>query len=133
MAILRNGEKYACLTCIKGHRVAGCNHNDRDLVLVRRRGRPSTQCEHCRRLRTSSRKVHTKCTCGSATASTNDSMYNGDENNGINSNADNIYYAGVATNNQINNQVNNQVNNVETKSIGVNVAVQKIVGAVPSF
>ncbi|RKP09486.1 copper fist DNA binding domain-containing protein, partial [Thamnocephalis sphaerospora] len=60
--IVRNGEKYACATCIKGHRVSSCKHADRPLLLVRKRGRPSTQCEHCRELRVE-RQLHVKCIC----------------------------------------------------------------------
>lgn len=40
--ILVDGEKYACEQCIRGHRSSTCKHIRRPLVLVRSRGRPST-------------------------------------------------------------------------------------------
>ncbi|KAH7166611.1 copper fist DNA binding domain-containing protein [Fusarium sp. MPI-SDFR-AT-0072] len=58
------GEKLACESCIRGHRVAQCQHTDRPLLRVSRKGRPVSQCNHCRTLRTS-RSVHTKCKCAS--------------------------------------------------------------------
>lgn len=33
-------EKYACLKCIRGHRTSKCRHNDREVVKLRRKGRP---------------------------------------------------------------------------------------------
>ncbi|CDO54186.1 similar to Saccharomyces cerevisiae YMR021C MAC1 Copper-sensing transcription factor involved in regulation of genes required for high affinity copper transport [Geotrichum candidum] len=38
--IVFEGEKYACLPCIRGHRSSTCNHCDRPLLQVRKRGRP---------------------------------------------------------------------------------------------
>ncbi|ODV91285.1 hypothetical protein CANCADRAFT_44889 [Tortispora caseinolytica NRRL Y-17796] len=38
--ILVEGEKYACMRCIRGHRSSSCNHSRRPLLQVRRRGRP---------------------------------------------------------------------------------------------
>ncbi|KAI8053935.1 copper fist DNA binding domain-containing protein [Syncephalis plumigaleata] len=149
MAIIRDGEKYACSTCIKGHRVAGCKHSDRDLILVRRRGRPSTQCEHCKRLRNGNRKVHTKCVCGSnaTTTTTTDMEYDSSSNSSSNNNAINstFYFTGVIANNTINtynnsngtsngNSVrsNNIVPAIAPKSyLDVNVVVQRIVDVVP--
>ncbi|KAJ2078963.1 copper-binding transcription factor [Coemansia sp. RSA 988] len=60
--ILTNGQKYACIQCIRGHRASSCNHADRPLNLVRRKGRPPTQCNKCRELRRT-RKAHVKCLC----------------------------------------------------------------------
>lgn len=40
--ILVDGDKYACQQCIRGHRSSSCKHIQRPLVLVRSRGRPST-------------------------------------------------------------------------------------------
>ncbi|CCT70910.1 related to transcription activator CUP2 [Fusarium fujikuroi IMI 58289] len=60
-----NAEKLACESCIRGHRVAKCQHTDRPLLSVSRKGRPVSQCNHCRTLR-NSRSVHTKCKCASA-------------------------------------------------------------------
>ncbi|KAI8972366.1 copper fist DNA binding domain-containing protein [Pilobolus umbonatus] len=60
--MLIHGEKWACETCIKGHRATHCQHNDRHLVLIKKKGRPSTQCEKCRELRVV-RQLHVKCEC----------------------------------------------------------------------
>ncbi|KAJ2795985.1 copper-binding transcription factor, partial [Coemansia guatemalensis] len=60
--ILTDGQKYACIQCIRGHRASSCNHTDRPLNLVRRKGRPPTQCNKCRELRRT-RKAHVKCLC----------------------------------------------------------------------
>ncbi|QEU62779.1 Mac1 [Kluyveromyces lactis] len=39
--IIFNGEKYSCVSCIRGHRSSSCKHSERMLVKVRTRGRPS--------------------------------------------------------------------------------------------
>jgi len=57
-----DGVKYACATCIKGHRSTACQHSDRALFVIKRKGRPITQCSHCRELR-KTQKVHVKCNC----------------------------------------------------------------------
>ncbi|GBB89962.1 hypothetical protein RclHR1_16800005 [Rhizophagus clarus] len=57
-----DGVKYACATCIKGHRSTACQHSDRQLFVIKRKGRPITQCSHCRELR-KTQKVHVKCNC----------------------------------------------------------------------
>ncbi|KAL6306872.1 hypothetical protein BKA93DRAFT_771315 [Sparassis latifolia] len=57
-------KKYACETCIKGHRSSSCKHTDRPLYEIKKKGRPVTQCEHCRELR-KTKQVHVKCMCGS--------------------------------------------------------------------
>ncbi|CAG8539340.1 6265_t:CDS:10 [Diversispora eburnea] len=44
------------------HRSTSCNHHDRQLFLIKKKGRPITQCAHCRELR-KTRKVHVKCNC----------------------------------------------------------------------
>ncbi|KIJ33546.1 hypothetical protein M422DRAFT_147299, partial [Sphaerobolus stellatus SS14] len=49
-------------TCIKGHRSSACSHTERTLYEIKKKGRPITQCEHCRALR-KTRQVHVKCTC----------------------------------------------------------------------
>jgi hypothetical protein len=55
-------------TCIKGHRSSGCKHTDRPLYEIKKKGRPVTQCEHCRELR-KTKQVHVKCSCkGDASA-----------------------------------------------------------------
>ncbi|ORY03845.1 hypothetical protein BCR34DRAFT_492059 [Clohesyomyces aquaticus] len=60
---LINGEKWACSSCIKGHRVSGCTHTDRELKHINPKGRPVKQCEHCRGAR-KSKSHHAKCDCG---------------------------------------------------------------------
>ena len=50
-------------TCIKGHRSSSCRHTDRPLFEIKKKGRPVTQCEHCRELR-KTKQVHVKCMCG---------------------------------------------------------------------
>ncbi|KAF2706400.1 hypothetical protein K504DRAFT_471158 [Pleomassaria siparia CBS 279.74] len=60
---LIEGEKYACASCIKGHRVSGCTHTDRELHHINPKGRPVKQCDHCRGAR-KSKSHHAKCDCG---------------------------------------------------------------------
>ncbi|KAG6820487.1 hypothetical protein H0H93_016549 [Arthromyces matolae] len=62
MMVLLNGNKYACETCIKGHRSSNCRHTDRPLFEIKKKGRPVTQCDHCRQLR-KTKQVHVKCIC----------------------------------------------------------------------
>ncbi|KAF1977315.1 hypothetical protein BU23DRAFT_452671 [Bimuria novae-zelandiae CBS 107.79] len=57
------GEKFACQSCIKGHRVSGCNHTDRELHHINPKGRPVKQCEHCRGAR-KAKAHHVRCECG---------------------------------------------------------------------
>lgn len=59
--------KFACETCIKGHRSSQCRHTDRPLHPIRKKGRPISQCDHCRSCRTSSAS-HSKCECRSKAA-----------------------------------------------------------------
>ncbi|KAI7900886.1 copper fist DNA binding domain-containing protein [Cokeromyces recurvatus] len=61
--MLINGQKWSCETCIKGHRASHCQHEDRQLILIKKKGRPSTQCNRCKELRTV-RQLHVKCECG---------------------------------------------------------------------
>ncbi|EME49116.1 hypothetical protein DOTSEDRAFT_67992 [Dothistroma septosporum NZE10] len=63
MVLKSDGTKWACQSCLKGHRVSGCNHTDRELTLVPKKGRPVTQCQHCR-LERKKRSAHVKCDCG---------------------------------------------------------------------
>ncbi|KAK9466403.1 copper fist DNA binding domain-containing protein [Lipomyces arxii] len=44
--LLVDGEKYACIRCIRGHRSSTCKHKTRPLVQVRKRGRPVSDCNH---------------------------------------------------------------------------------------
>ncbi|KAI7859269.1 copper fist DNA binding domain-containing protein [Circinella umbellata] len=62
MAIIKDGIKYACRSCIRGHRVKDCQHTERELIPVQKRGRQVSQCAHCRHLRVT-RKSHVKCIC----------------------------------------------------------------------
>lgn len=57
-----NSKKFACESCIKGHRSSSCHHTDRPLFEIKKKGRPVSQCEKCRELR-QSKKIHSKCTC----------------------------------------------------------------------
>jgi hypothetical protein len=43
--------------------VSGCTHSDRELKQIAKKGRPVSQCPHCRHLR-KSRSAHVKCDCG---------------------------------------------------------------------
>jgi len=61
--VIIEGKKFACGACIKGHRSTRCTHSDRTLLEIGKKGRPPTQCTHCRELRKTSR-VHSKCMCG---------------------------------------------------------------------
>ncbi|KDQ12486.1 hypothetical protein BOTBODRAFT_112907, partial [Botryobasidium botryosum FD-172 SS1] len=57
-----NDKKFACATCIKGHRSSTCTHSTRPLFEIKRKGRPVSQCDHCRELR-KTKQVHVKCLC----------------------------------------------------------------------
>lgn len=67
--VLIGGVKYACERCIRGHRVTTCNHTDQPLIMIKPKGRPSSQCKHCKNLRVT-KNVHSSsaCTCGQQTA-----------------------------------------------------------------
>ncbi|OAQ95743.1 hypothetical protein LLEC1_04149 [Akanthomyces lecanii] len=58
-----DGETYACEGCIRGHRSRSCQHNDRPLQHIKAKGRPVSQCNHCRSER-KNRSAHVKCQCG---------------------------------------------------------------------
>ncbi|KAK3181996.1 hypothetical protein K4F52_006735 [Lecanicillium sp. MT-2017a] len=62
-----DGEKYACEACVRGHRVSNCQHSDRPLQHINKKGRPISQCAHCRSMR-KSRSAHIKCDCGEKTS-----------------------------------------------------------------
>ncbi|KAG1738598.1 copper fist DNA binding domain-containing protein [Suillus paluster] len=57
-----NDKKFACESCIKGHRSSSCHHSERPLFEVKKKGRPVSQCTTCRELR-HSKRFHSKCTC----------------------------------------------------------------------
>ncbi|KAL9066448.1 MAG: hypothetical protein Q9157_007139 [Trypethelium eluteriae] len=63
MVLDADGEKWACEPCIRGHRVSNCTHIDRELKHIAKKGRPVSQCHHCRILR-KERSAHVKCDCG---------------------------------------------------------------------
>ncbi|CAE7071065.1 unnamed protein product, partial [Rhizoctonia solani] len=67
--IFVNDKKYACETCIKGHRSSSCQHTDRALFEIKKKGRPVTQCDHCRELR-KTKQVHVRCSCDTKPDST---------------------------------------------------------------
>ncbi|KAI8375961.1 uncharacterized protein BYT42DRAFT_497935, partial [Radiomyces spectabilis] len=50
-----------------GHRSSGCRHTDRELLEIKRKGRPVSQCAECRELR-KTKQVHIKCICHTKTA-----------------------------------------------------------------
>ncbi|KAK7428342.1 hypothetical protein QQZ08_005099 [Neonectria magnoliae] len=62
-----DGEKFACEACVRGHRVSNCQHSDRPLQHINKKGRPVSQCAHCRAMR-KSRAAHIKCDCGEKTS-----------------------------------------------------------------
>lgn len=66
----------ACEACIRGHRVSGCNHHDRKLLPIAKKGRPVSQCNHCRHMR-KSRSAHVKCDCGERFALLKEQAKNG--------------------------------------------------------
>ncbi|KAK4172065.1 hypothetical protein QBC36DRAFT_294735 [Triangularia setosa] len=61
-----DGEKWACEACVRGHRVSNCQHHERPLQHINKKGRPVSQCQHCRAMR-KSRASHVKCDCGEKT------------------------------------------------------------------
>ncbi|KAI0327246.1 hypothetical protein GY45DRAFT_1327842 [Cubamyces sp. BRFM 1775] len=63
-----NEKKFACESCIKGHRSSNCQHTDRPLFEIKKKGRPVSQCEKCRELR-KTKRMHSKCTCASIPSS----------------------------------------------------------------
>lgn len=60
--VLIDGIKYACERCIRGHRVTTCNHSDQPLTMIKPKGRPSTQCQHCKDQR-KFKNLHINCAC----------------------------------------------------------------------
>ena len=61
--MLIKGVKYACERCIRGHRVTTCTHSNEPLTMIKPKGRPVTQCQHCRENR-KSKNLHVTCSCG---------------------------------------------------------------------
>ncbi|TFY58124.1 hypothetical protein EVJ58_g6606 [Rhodofomes roseus] len=59
-----NDQKFACESCIKGHRSSSCQHTDRPLFEIKKKGRPVSQCGKCRELR-KTKRMHNKCNCAS--------------------------------------------------------------------
>ncbi|ODQ67349.1 copper-fist-domain-containing protein [Nadsonia fulvescens var. elongata DSM 6958] len=63
--VLIDGIKYACQRCIRGHRVKSCIHTDAVLTAVRSKGRPTSQCHHCRENR-KLKSLHISCNCNAS-------------------------------------------------------------------
>ncbi|KAJ5168709.1 uncharacterized protein N7482_004303 [Penicillium canariense] len=76
--MLIDGEKWACEACVRGHRVSSCHHSDRPLTHINKKGRPVSQCTHCRGLR-KSRTTHVKCDCGDKKKKSDPSDCHGDK------------------------------------------------------
>ncbi|KXS15251.1 hypothetical protein M427DRAFT_76846, partial [Gonapodya prolifera JEL478] len=49
--------------CISGHRSSTCEHLTASLVEIKGKGRPSTQCGHCKTRRSAAVGAHSKCVC----------------------------------------------------------------------
>ncbi|GAA95413.1 uncharacterized protein L969DRAFT_70779 [Mixia osmundae IAM 14324] len=80
--MLVDGVKVACESCIKGHRSTTCTHKDRNLVEVKRKGRPPSQCPQCRTLRVL-KGSHSKCNCRERSSSVRASEYSAADNASI--------------------------------------------------
>lgn len=65
--VVIEGIKYACERCIRGHRVSSCTHTQQPLIRIKPKGRPATQCLHCREAR-KNKALHVKCKCGSSSS-----------------------------------------------------------------
>ncbi|KAL1998253.1 hypothetical protein VTN02DRAFT_6541 [Thermoascus thermophilus] len=77
--MLIDGEKWACEACVRGHRVSSCHHSDRPLTHINKKGRPVSQCAHCRGLR-KSRTTHVKCECGDKKKNNNNTNHHNSSN-----------------------------------------------------
>ncbi|KAF8588529.1 hypothetical protein K439DRAFT_641457 [Ramaria rubella] len=64
-----NSQKFACASCIKGHRSSSCYHTERPLFEIKKKGRPVSQCQTCRQLR-KNKRMHVKCSCAQPVGST---------------------------------------------------------------
>lgn len=82
--VLINGRKFACEACIRGHRASSCSHTARRLQLVRKKGRPSSQCDVCRSKRANG-SFHGRCDCGEddVTSPQRDRKQNGENEQSI--------------------------------------------------
>ena len=60
MVVIREGIKYACNSCLSGHRTSKCGHSDRELIEIKKKGRPNSSCEICAGLRLKNSK-HVRC------------------------------------------------------------------------
>lgn len=59
-------KRFACESCIKGHRATKCSHLKKCLKEIKTKGRPNTQCPTCREKRQlKTGHPHHKCQCGS--------------------------------------------------------------------
>ncbi|KAG5519317.1 hypothetical protein PMAC_001942 [Pneumocystis sp. 'macacae'] len=57
-----NNIKYACSSCIRGHRSSLCDHENRQLFEIKRKGRPVSQCLPISSAR-AKRSFRAKCLC----------------------------------------------------------------------
>ncbi|EMR08215.1 hypothetical protein PNEG_03384 [Pneumocystis murina B123] len=57
-----NDIKYACSSCIRGHRSSLCDHENRQLFEIKRKGRPVSQCVQMPSERTK-KTSRTRCVC----------------------------------------------------------------------
>ncbi|KAH8916819.1 hypothetical protein BT69DRAFT_732699 [Atractiella rhizophila] len=63
--VLINNLKFSCQSCISGHRSSNCQHLERTLYEIRKKGRPISQCVDCRQAR-KGKGIHAKCVCENA-------------------------------------------------------------------
>ncbi|TPX36259.1 hypothetical protein SmJEL517_g01469 [Synchytrium microbalum] len=71
MVVVFQGSKFSCAACQNGHRSQSCDHLHRVLLEIKQKGRPATQCGHCRTKRsTGTGHSHHRCMCGDAPAYT---------------------------------------------------------------
>jgi hypothetical protein len=61
MTIIIDGQKFACESCIRGHRTSSCTHKDRPLTKIASKGRPRTSCGTCREKRKTQAAVGSCC------------------------------------------------------------------------
>ncbi|KAE8356041.1 copper fist DNA binding domain-containing protein [Aspergillus coremiiformis] len=58
--MLVDGVKWACGPCVRGHRVSTCEHHDRPLIRIKRKGRPFSTCHICKKAPCSTPRKHYK-------------------------------------------------------------------------
>ena len=109
-----NSVKYACQNCIRGHRSTNCHHTERPLFEIKKKGRPVSQCPHCRQLR-KIRDNHARCECASRVLRMSP---NGDKSaSGTTANAVTITTANPHSSNKIDNIHRSLASNATTSSL----------------